>query len=428
MTSRDIIQFAMTMHLEALPAILFFVAVAMYSTASVIYGCWFVQFPIVKRARAAGVERFYHAISSNDPISIPESPGDGRLQQCLESLFQFHPNAIWVLDNSRRIRKVNPSLERVLGYSLADINDTDPGLLEVPQYGIIRKLVDDAVYSGRANEEISCILRHKDGRSIQCRLTTIPIFVDAQTDGCYVLLRDVTLESQSVASLHKADKLATVGELAAGMAHEIRNPLTSILGFLKLIQEQGQVPRYFQIIKEELAHIELICSEFLVLSRPQVKQYRAIQLPSVIADVAASLTCYASRFGVELKVDIKKPRTWIMGQENELKQVCINVIRNAIEAMPGGGTVDIVLSDNETQAILLIKDSGVGMTDLVLSHLGEPFYSTKGHGIGLGLMITHRIVEQNAGEIHYESEPGKGTTVRISFDKQQHLLQKASDW
>ncbi|BCB03533.1 ATP-binding protein [Bacillus sp. KH172YL63] len=217
----------------------------------------------------------------------------------------------------------------------------------------------------------------------------------------------------------ESQKLSVAGQLAAGIAHEVRNPLTSINGFLQLLRDEAddKTREYLGIVFSEIKRIELVLSELLILAKPQSVTYKRINIIETLDHVSKLLNTNAILYNIEIQTDFKDKELFIRGDENQLKQVFINLIKNAIEAMPHGGAITIQArntSDNKVQ--VSFKDEGVGMKKETLDKLGEPFFTTKTKGTGLGLTICLRILKDHGADIRVQSEQGEGTTFHIIFE------------
>lgn len=219
--------------------------------------------------------------------------------------------------------------------------------------------------------------------------------------------------------IQKAEKLALVGQLAAGVAHEIRNPLTSIKGFVQLIQvkEGKDIPEfYLDTIVDELDRIDQIVGEMVVLAKPVPTKLTQLDLKSILQDTLHLMSPQAAMKDVRLSVESPENLLPIAGDANQLKQVFINLIKNAIEAMPEGGKVTITLGNQGNKGVeVRVQDSGPGIPEEYLEKLATPFFSTKEKGTGLGLMVTYRIVQNHKGEISVQSVSGQGSTFTIFF-------------
>lgn len=237
---------------------------------------------------------------------------------------------------------------------------------------------------------------------------------DGEIEHIVIVARDITERKQAEELLRKADRLSVVAELAAGVAHEIRNPLTSIKGFVQLMKLGMSQPEYFDIMLDEFQRLEGIIHEFLMLAKPQMIQLKPTNLLSLLEHVMKWSETQANIHNIRVQYEFEENILPIWCDEDKLKQVFINLLQNAMESMPDGG--EIVLQVNQcdgNRVSILIADHGCGIPEERMKSLGEPFYSTKEKGIGLGLMISFRIIEEHKGTIQFESEVDKGTTVEV---------------
>lgn len=224
-------------------------------------------------------------------------------------------------------------------------------------------------------------------------------------------------EDRTQQLLLASEKLAIAGQLAAGIAHEIRNPLTSLKGFLQLMQSgRSSKEEYYAIMASELNRIELILTELLVLAKPQ---QQAAMLPEDMIDlinqVIVLLNTQASLNNIQLITDFKVEALKVKCNENQIKQVFINLVKNAIDSMPKGGEIIIKVDKLEKHANIMFIDSGYGIPQDKLIKMGEPFYSTKEEGNGLGLMVSFKIIENHGGTIIIHSKVGEGTTFEVGL-------------
>lgn len=233
------------------------------------------------------------------------------------------------------------------------------------------------------------------------------------------IIRDISERKRNERMFVNAEKLAIAGQLAAGIAHEIRNPLTSLKGFIQLMST-GRVPhsRYFAIMKSELHLIESIISELLMLSKPQLSEMAQIDISQLLDEAVRNLDNQAKLRQVKIVLAAERQPLFVLGVAGQLKQVFLNVLRNAIESMQNGGTVKVELAQNQGETIVVrIQDQGSGIPREQLSKIGQPFYTTKDEGTGLGLMVTYKIIDNHRGQIQAESELGVGTTFTITLPR-----------
>lgn len=235
-------------------------------------------------------------------------------------------------------------------------------------------------------------------RLIYTEMVCIPTTFFGET-AVQVILRDISERKQTEELMLKSEKLSIAGQLAAGIAHEIRNPLTAIKGFLQLMKPtMEENEHYFEIVFSELSRIELILSELLMLAKPQQNAVKErVNLKKIISEVTALLETQANLKGIFIKTDYEHDSMYINGDQNQLKQVFINLIKNAVESMPDGGTVHIIMTEDEYSVNVTVKDEGDGIPENVLKRIGEPFLTTKEKGTGLGLMVTFNLIKNHQG-------------------------------
>ncbi|MFC4802747.1 ATP-binding protein [Neobacillus sp. GCM10023253] len=213
----------------------------------------------------------------------------------------------------------------------------------------------------------------------------------------------------------KAEKLNTLSELAASIAHEVRNPLTVVKGFLQLMQqdEKGKNYEYFGLVLSELGRAEAIISDYLNFAKPKFEKLEEFALKDILKEIVTLLEPYAVKQGVQLESELDTSDFCLYTDRNQLKQALVNLVKNAIEANSEEGVVTIHTRSDQTHASVLITDNGKGMTPEQLSRIGTLFYTTKDKGTGLGTSVSLRIIETIKGKVSYQSETGLGTTVTI---------------
>ncbi|MEC0232416.1 PAS domain S-box protein [Paenibacillus alba] len=318
----------------------------------------------------------------------------------------------------------NQAAERLTGYTYEDMvgsnayhiltrtNESDEALQSHISSALYRT-IRDGIYDCNANE----IFYTKNGDSFPVEYMTSPIFDENQIIGVVMTFKNIAERQHTEEMLRKSEKLSVVGQLAAGVAHEIRNPLTSLKGFIQFLQ-QGAVNKqeYYDIMMSELTRIELIITEMLVLAKPQLIRYQPKSIEAIVQSVITLLETQANMNNIQFVVVMEHRLPLVHCEENQLKQSFINVIKNAMEAMPDGGQIDIHMQmADDTTVRVIFKDRGSGIPDHVLARLGEPFYSTKEKGTGLGLMTTSKIIEDHHGQLMVESKVGEGTVVSVTL-------------
>lgn len=217
------------------------------------------------------------------------------------------------------------------------------------------------------------------------------------------------------------EKAEAVNHVAASLAHEVRNPLTTVLGFLQLIKSgtfpQEKTERFLEISMEEIRRTEQILSEYLSISKPLVPFQQKLELSAQIRSVVELMTSYANMSNVTLSTVYPEFPIYISGSPAELKQLLVNFIKNAIEASKDveKGRVNIRIYEEAEQVAIEIQDNGVGMTPEQLSRLGSIYYSTKMSGTGLGLTFSYQAIRAMDGSVSVRSSPRSGTVFLITL-------------
>ncbi|NRD78664.1 PAS domain S-box protein [Bacillus sp. BRMEA1] len=230
------------------------------------------------------------------------------------------------------------------------------------------------------------------------------------------VFKDITEKVEIEQQLRKSETLNVIGELAAGIAHEIRNPMTALKGFIQLLESsiKKEHTMYYQVITSELERIDSIINEFLLLAKPKEIRFQEKDIQQIMKETIDLLNAQALLHNVQFITAYDEPLPLIFCEPNQLKKVFVNLIKNAIEVMPNGGAITVTISKEENHQIhISIKDEGFGISKEKINKLGEPFFTTKERGTGLGLMVSYRIIEEHKGVISAESEEGKGTVFHI---------------
>ncbi len=247
--------------------------------------------------------------------------------------------------------------------------------------------------------EVSCLSIAFDGKDAVLSLGT-----------------DITeRKEQTNQYVQKSEKMALLGQMSAGIAHEIRNPLTSIKGFIQLLKSEDKKNEYLDIVLSEIERINTIVGEFLFLSKPTADVYQKKNIKDIIKDVVTFINAQSNLYNTQIYTRMDEDIPLIFCEENRLKQVFLNLLQNSIEAMPNGGIIAITVETIEEEKVSIqITDQGIGIEEERLATLGEPFYTTKEKGTGLGLMTCFKIIEEgHHGQLNIKSKVGKGTTVEM---------------
>jgi two-component system CheB/CheR fusion protein len=332
----------------------------------------------------------------------------------LSYAIQQSPGCIVITDTEKRIRYLNTKYAEQTGYELIEVFDTT---LELYSNDLSSdQLLDIWEHVQTGEKWVGELLnKRKNGETFAELVTLLPIKDQLEQIIYYLKVsEDITEKKQTLEMLHKSDMLSVVGQLAAGIAHEIRNPLTALKGFTKLLEPDTKKKNYISIMTSELDRIETIINELLMLARPQMLHFEKKDVLVILQDVIMLLEGQAILNNVEIVTKFADDIPLINCVQNQLKQVFINIVKNGIEAMPQGGNLIIKVKLLEESKILIsFTDQGIGISEDRIPKLGDPFYSTKENGTGLGLMVSYKIIENHHGTITINSTVGKGSTFDI---------------
>ncbi len=343
-----------------------------------------------------------------------------KLAEFTDSIIESLGAGLLVTDTNQVIKRINTA-----GRKLLDIED--PVGKRLSEYDCmigfekeINRLQSQKDYRVRGEVEIS--LREKDltlGLSVSSQLD-----FDGRLIGTICIFRDLTEIKKMTEQLRRARHLASLGEMAAGIAHEIRNPLNSIRGFSELLSESedtSSVKEYSQIIIDESDRLNYIVQEILDFSRQKKFRMNRINLNQLVSNLTKSLKIEAGEKELHLETNCTEDLPQIEGNEEKLKQVIINIAQNGIQAMDQGtGTLTIqtgvsVAEERLPEVIVEITDTGYGIQEKDLKKIFDPFFTKRDVGTGLGLSICQRVMDGHNGRIEVDSKIGSGTTFRLIF-------------
>ncbi len=335
----------------------------------------------------------------------------------LASIADRTPDEIYALDRQGQITWMNERAEAYklsmpLGGGFLDIFSTDSSKLT--EENVRRTLAgDDTEYEVR--------LLRADGSTRYAVANTSPLWKDGEIDGVLVFMRDITDRKREQELMAQSDKLRAVGELAAGVAHNLNNSLTVIQGRAQLLLRNAtdeSSSRSLQVITNAVEDGGKTLRRILEFARrDSASEFAPVELGYLVTsslDIARPKWQSKSRKGkIEVKVDGGGP-VYVMGEQAELREVVLNLIFNAVDAMPEGGVMEIGTRAEIESGCFWVADTGCGMPADTVSRIFEPFFTTKGKlGSGLGLSASHGIITRHQGEIVVISEPGEGTRFEV---------------
>jgi len=346
-----------------------------------------------------------------------------------EGLVSGLPDALVGVDTELRVILWNPAAEDLLGRSARRVLGRTLKEVFAPETSLVRHLTD-TLATGESRSESSAVVEGLDGRPVHVSVVTAPLAGrSGAVTSAVAVVRDISRLRQLEAEVRRGETLAAAGQMAIGLAHEIRNPLSAIRGAAQLMQrELGDEARwgeYTSVLLKEVTRVNSIIEMLLDVGRPVTLRVVPLNVHQLLERVALLLEEEAAsrRITFVRRYDPSLPP--ILADEDRIMQVFHNLVRNAIEAMPGGGRLTLVtrLSMNplfakvdlgqgqRSMAEIQIADEGVGIPEATRAKLFTPFFTTKERGLGLGLALCHRIVDEHRGAIQVTSEPGRGTAM-----------------
>ena len=348
-----------------------------------------------------------------------------RLTEYNENILESMDSGILVVDLEGRITRWNRSMESLTGQSRDDVLARP---LEKIFPAAFNEALRGSLASGRS-EEIAHIyklhLPMADGRSLMVNVSAAPFQVGAERAGTILILDDVTARVRLEEQLQHSEKMASIGLLAAGVAHEVNTPLTGISSYTQMLREQVRPEdlRYplLEKIERQAFRAAKIINNLLNFARSSTAEMEPIDLNRLLSDVLSLVEHQLEKNRVKVRREFAGDLPRIRGNENRIQQVFFNLILNARDAMPSGGWLTLATSADDDTVIVEVRDTGVGIRREDIKRIYDPFFTTKGigRGTGLGLSVSYGILQEHGGAIFVESAPGKGTTFQVALPAQQ---------
>ncbi len=322
-----------------------------------------------------------------------------------ENILQSVPSGVVSTDNSMVIKSINQSAENILEVNAGDvINVKFADVFDEPLKGIMN--------NSKAVNRGEYLYHTKNNRNIWLGVTVSQLKNAAnEAMGLILVFTDLTEVKALQVQVELKKRLTQLGEMSAGIAHELRNPMSVIAGYAKLLSKKVAETEKETVdaILAEISGIDKIISEFLAFAKPTDVNRAALDLKKMIEETSA-----ASHRNDKIKVVINVNNSVpVMADEVLLRQALSNLFINAFEAMPEGGTLDIKLEYFQNRVELMVKDTGEGIPDDIRQKVFLPFYTSKANGVGLGLAIVQKVIISHGGSIEVDSKVGEGTTFLI---------------
>lgn len=335
----------------------------------------------------------------------------------LNLFFEHAADAIVVFGLDQKIIAVNPAFEKIYGWTEAECIGQSPRLFPTSEDEKVEERTIN-VLQGKSYHLLRTKEMRKDGLIFDGELTITPIYNEQQEIIAMTFIsRDITLRLQAEQLLIDTEKVKVIGEIAASVAHEVRNPFTAISGFIQIMNSDSNNPyrTYTDIMHSEIKRIDLIVSEFLVLSKPNLKKCTKFFIEQTLQDVIVMFEPEFTQRSIVYESHIPVNTAMISGNEDGMKQVFINLLKNACEALVENGVIAVTLTRQDHDVRITIHDNGPGMDQQTLDNLYKPFFTTKQEGTGLGMMISKKIIVDQGGTMTVSSAVNEGTEIVIAL-------------
>ena len=349
----------------------------------------------------------------------------GRMEVVLDSI----TDGILVCDENHRLVMANKYAQRLI-----PMNYTEGGLIwdTVLDERITEFIKSTLLNSDRVQDrEIDIVLQ---GQNRLLSISVLPLVRDRRVTGSLMYVEDITERRNRESRLRRAENLASLTTLAAGVAHEIKNPLGSISIHLQLMQKGltkngdpsgGLWGKYINVLNEEVDRLNRIVVDFLFAVRPMTLELRQGNVNSLIAELVDFVRYEMEQSNIRCLLELDEDLPPILLDERYMKQALLNLIKNAQAAMPEGGLLTIASARYDNEIRISIIDTGLGISEENLAKIFEPYFTTKDAGSGLGLTLVFKIIKEHQGEIAVDSRDGEGTCFEITLpvpQKEQRLI------
>ena len=338
------------------------------------------------------------------------------------SLFDSLSEAHIVVDRNGKIKLINKTVFQILPHSQSlRLKEGSSVCKSFPDEDM--KIYIESIIQGRAKNDQKDFTFQigQDMRTIRVDYAKVSTDADSFLD---IRLKDISEDLRKEVRLRRSESLASMTTMAAGIAHEIKNPLAAMKIHLQLMRKAfskhgsltgEEAEKYLSVLDEETDHLNSIAVDFLFAVKPMNIELRLGSISDVIEETISFLMPEAEEKGIEVASSIQKFLPKIEIDPKYVRQALLNIIENAFAAMNGGGKLTVTLKQEGNYLVLRIKDTGGGISNELLSKIFEPYFTTKATGTGLGLTVVYKVMKEHNGEIHVESEIGKGTCFTLSF-------------
>lgn len=335
----------------------------------------------------------------------------------LSSAVEQSPSIVVITDAGGNIEYVNNKFTQITGYSIEEITGKDMRDLYGQSYGKYAQMWEAVNSGGEWRGEF--YNKKKNGEFYWEDVSVLPFRDTADAVTHFLKVgEDITERKQVGEEMVRLDRLNLVGEMAAGIGHEVRNPMTTVRGFLQLLgrkKDCAQHKEFFELMIEELDRANSIITEFLSLAKNKAVEKRVMNLNQIVKTLSPLIEAEALKTDNPYKVELGNISDLLL-DEKEIRQIILNLVRNGLEAMSSGGDLTIRTYADGDEVVLSVRDQGKGIEPDVLERIGTPFFTTKDNGTGLGLAVCYSIAARHNATIKVEAGP-VGTTFYVRFKR-----------
>jgi PAS domain S-box-containing protein len=344
----------------------------------------------------------------------------------LAAVVESSDDAIFSMSTDGVILSWNPAAERIYGYTAAEVVGRSIEAIVPPARRREVEEILEGLRLGRRVSHYETERIRKDGRRIQVSLSASPMHDAAgRVLGSSVIVRDITRRRHLERAARQAEKLASLGTLSAGVAHELNNPISIIISRIELMLMDAEsqplppgVHEDLHVLQQHAQRVSQIARGLLSFARQSTGELRPLDLSQLVEQTLLFMRKQITREDIEIHTSLDRSLPPIVGDANALQQVVVNLLTNARDAIDGPGVIRIEtgrVPDAPSRVRLIVSDTGIGMSADDISRIFDPFYTTKPRGTGLGLSVSYGIVQDHQGTIDVHSEPGRGSTFIVSF-------------
>ncbi|MEE6889652.1 two-component system sensor histidine kinase AtoS [Escherichia coli] len=369
-------------------------------------------------------------LAQNIPTRLPQLPGEmGQISQSVNNLAQAlretrtlndliienAADGVIAIDRQGDVTTMNPAAEVITGYQRHELVGQPYSMLfDNTQF---YSPVLDTLEHGTEHVALEISFPGRD-RTIEISVTTSRIHnTHGEMIGALVIFSDLTARKETQRRMAQAERLATLGELMAGVAHEVRNPLTAIRGYVQILRQQttDQIHQeYLSVVLKEIDSINKVIQQLLDFSRPRHSQWQQVSLNALVEETLVLVQTAGVQARVDFISELDNELSPISADRELLKQVLLNILINAVQAISARGKIRIrTWQYSDSQQAISIEDTGCGIDLSLQKKIFDPFFTTKASGTGLGLALSQRIINAHQGDIRVTSLPGYGATFTL---------------